>query len=537
MSKNETNDNDMLFLGLDSSTQGLKATLIDTGLNIAYESAVNFDRDLPEFKTEGGAHRAKDGLTVTSPPLMWVAALDLLLTRMKDSGCALDRVSAISGSGQQHGSVWFRNGARQALRGLDARRTLREQLSGCFSVENSPIWMDSSTTDQCRALEAALGGPQAVADLTGSRAYERFTGNQIAKIFQTRRAAYDATERIALVSSFIASLLIGDYAPIDASDGSGMNLMDLRRKAWAPAALEQTAAGLAGRLGPIVPSHAVAGPIHPFHVERFGFNPTCLVIAFSGDNPNSLAGLRLQKTGDIAISLGTSDTVFGSLSEPRPSGSEGHIFANPVDPDAYMAMICLKNGSLTREYVRDLCAENSWKVYAQLMEKTMPGNGGNIGFYIRDPEITPPILKTGVYRFDPTGKPVSSFAPANEVRAVLEGQFLSLRLHGERLGIRPHTILATGGASVDRTVLRVIADVFGVSVYTAQKSDSASLGAAYRARHGWVCAGSKAFVAFAEVMQAAPPFQIAMQPDNAANDVYTRMLPRYAELEQRVCAG
>ena len=41
-----------------------------------------------------------------------------------------------------------------------------------------------STTKQCRQLEKALGGPQAVADLTGSVAYERFTGNQIAKIAQ-----------------------------------------------------------------------------------------------------------------------------------------------------------------------------------------------------------------------------------------------------------------------------------------------------------------------------------------------------------------
>lgn len=36
--------------------------------------------------------------------------------------------------------------------------------------------MDSSTTKYCTALEAALGGPQRVASITGSRAYERFTG-------------------------------------------------------------------------------------------------------------------------------------------------------------------------------------------------------------------------------------------------------------------------------------------------------------------------------------------------------------------------
>lgn len=45
-------------------------------------------------------------------------------------------------------------------------------LQGCFSVSNSPIWMDSSTASQCRALEKAVGGAQHLASVTGSRAYE-----------------------------------------------------------------------------------------------------------------------------------------------------------------------------------------------------------------------------------------------------------------------------------------------------------------------------------------------------------------------------
>lgn len=43
--------------------------------------------------------------------------------------------------------------------------------------------------------------------------------------------------------------------------------------------------------------------------------------------------------GDVAISLGTSDTVFLWLSgKPTPS-LEGHVFCNPVDPEAYMALL------------------------------------------------------------------------------------------------------------------------------------------------------------------------------------------------------
>lgn len=107
-----------------------------------------------------------------------------------------------------------------------------------FAIKDSPIWMDSSTSEQCCKLEQAVGGPQELADITGSKAYERFTGNQIAKIYHKKQAAYDECERISLVSSFLASLSIGDYAPIDYSDGSGMNLMNIYTKSWDPVCLE-----------------------------------------------------------------------------------------------------------------------------------------------------------------------------------------------------------------------------------------------------------------------------------------------------------
>ena len=83
-----------------------------------------------------------------------------------------------------------------------------------------------------------MGGALALAQLTGSRAYERFTGPQIRKVWQDSPAVYADTERVSLVSSLGASLLLGDYAAIDASDAAGMNLMDLRTRAWSDAALE-----------------------------------------------------------------------------------------------------------------------------------------------------------------------------------------------------------------------------------------------------------------------------------------------------------
>lgn len=61
--------------------------------------------------------------------------------------------------------------------------------------------MDSSTTNECRILEAIAGDPKKLAEITGSRAYERFSGPQIAKIARTRPEAYSNTE-VYLVKKF-----------------------------------------------------------------------------------------------------------------------------------------------------------------------------------------------------------------------------------------------------------------------------------------------------------------------------------------------
>lgn len=523
-----------LFLGLDSSTQGLKAVAIDAALGVKAEASVVYDTDLPAYQTSGGVHRHPGGLAVTAPPQMWAEALELLFMRMAADKFPFGAVVAVSGSGQQHGSVYLKKGARHLLRKLDPARPLAEQVKGLFSVDASPVWMDSSTTRECQNLEKALGGPQKVADLTGSRAYERFTGNQIAKIAKTRRAGYTKTERIALVSSYVASLIAGDYAPIDVSDGSGMNLMDIRARDWAPRALAACAPRLKTKLGPLAPSHAAIGKVGKYCAKRYGFAPECLVIAFSGDNPNSVAGLRLEKSGDIAISLGTSDTMFASLSEPRPSATEGHIFASPVDPAGYMALLCYKNGSLTREFIRDHFAGGTWEQFNSLLASNQPGNNGRIGFYYREPEITPPVLKPGFRRFDVCGNPVSHFNPPEEVRAVVEGQFLSMLLHGANIGIKPVRILATGGASKNEAIIRIMADVFGVPVFTGEIANSAALGAAYRALHGWLCSGKGSFVPFAKAVKGPSQFKQAAVPDKDAHAIYSGMLARYAGLEKRI---
>ena len=519
-----------LFLGIDLSTQSMKAVVVNNSKQVVIEALVNFDADIPEYETSGGVHHDKDGLTVTSPTIMWVRALDLLMQKLQSAGTDFSTIAAVSGSGQQHGTVYLKQGTEKKFAVLDPRKPMVNQLGGIFAVNDSPVWMDSSTSAECCSLEEHMGGAQALANITGSRAYERFSGNQIAKIFKTNRNGYEATDRIALVSSFMAALFACHYAPIDFSDGSGMNLMNIRTREWDKSALNHTAPALARRLGEPRASYGAAGNVGGYFVKRYGFDPSCLVVNFSGDNPCSLAGLRLEEPGDVAISMGTSDTMFGALSEPRPSATEGHIFASPIDPSGYMAMICYKNGSLTREDIRNRCASSGWAEFSAMLEQTQPGNAGKIGFYFKEPEITPSIPAAQYRRFEAGNTETKTFAPQEDVRAVIEGQFLSMKLHSANLGIKPRKILATGGGSRNTAILKVMSQIFGVAVFVGDVPDSAAVGAAYRALHGYECLRQGRFVAFSEAIAGAPAFKKVFEEKE--HPVYTHMLLRYNELEK-----
>lgn len=217
----------------------MKATVLDTNLNIIASETVHFDSELPHYKTKDGVYRDPSGTgRIVSPTLMWVEALDLILEKFVKAKLDFGKIVAISGSGQQHGSVYWKKGSSATLASLNPEKPLLTQFGEAFATKESPIWMDSSTTVECREIEKVVGGALQLSQLTGSRAYERFTGPQIRKIYKTLPDVYHDTERISLVSSFMSSILIGSYASIDETDGSGMNLVDIRQRVWSKIALE-----------------------------------------------------------------------------------------------------------------------------------------------------------------------------------------------------------------------------------------------------------------------------------------------------------
>lgn len=466
-----------LFLGLDSSTQSLSAVLIEseTGKIRAQES-VSFGQDLPDYGMESGFRAGSSEGEVYSDPLMWLDALDLVLSKLQNSGAPLGEVVALSGSGQQHGSVYLKDSFAGAVESLVSNQSLADQLAPSLSREKSPIWMDSSTSRQCREIAAGVGGSEEVRRRSGSIAIERFTGPQIRKFSQESPEAYRATTTIHLVSSFMASVLAGRPVAIDTGDGAGMNLMNLASQDWDPDLIAATASELSAKLPPIAPASTVAGPVASYFVEKYGFNAECQVVLWSGDNPCSLVGMGAAQPGKIVISLGTSDTLFAAMPRPvtDPRGF-GHVFGNPLG--GYMSLICFRNGSLAREAVRNRF-QLSWDDFDLAgLARSVPGNRGRVILPFVEDEITPRVSSKDFLAVGWENEPSAE----EWVRGVLEGQFLNMKCHSDWLGVETEEILLTGGASENDGIAQIAADIFGKKVRRLSVAGSAALGAAMRA--------------------------------------------------------
>ena len=506
-----------LVLGLDSSTQSLSAVILDTekGVVVANHS-VNFGESLSHYNQPHGYDEAGARGEIHSNPLMWLEALDLLLAQMLSENIDFSQIKAVSGSGQQHGSVYLKANFNEALEGLTAQSDLKTQLTNCLSRLSSPIWMDSSTSKECAEIAHAVGGNEIVCSKSGSVAVERFTGPQIRKFAKTDPDSYAGTGTIHLVSSFFASILAGKTVAIDHGDGAGMNLMNLSHLDWDQDLLSATAEGLAEKLPPCAPSDSKSGPINHYFVEKYGFSPSCETIIWSGDNPSSLIGMGAASPGKVVISLGTSDTLFAAMPAPRtdPDGF-GHVFGNPAG--GYMSLICFKNGSLAREAIKEKYGL-SWDSFEKdALSQTPAGNNGAMMLPFYEPEITPAIDTEG-----PVFSSEHHYSSDEAVRAVLESQFLNMRTHSDWLGVSPSRIFITGGASENDGIAQVIANIFGVPVDRLDVPGSATIGAGMRA-----ALGLGEDLDELESKFSQPKKGRTLEPDPTACHIYNEVLPKY----------
>lgn len=505
-----------LYLGFDLSTQQLKGLVVDSSLRKVHEAKFDFDADSQGFNVKKGVLVNEAEHEVFAPVAMWLQAIDTLLTRLKDDGLEFARIKGISGSGMQHGSVFWTANAEQLLTQLQPEKTLQSQLDGAFAHPFSPNWQDASTQKECDEFDAILGNESQLADATGSKAHHRFTGPQILRFQRKYPDKYLKTHRITLVSSWLATMFLGKFAPFDISDVCGMNLWDIKAGKWNEKLLALTAGpsgveSLQKKLGDVPEDGGIhLGSISSYFVKRYGFSSNATIIASTGDNPSTILALPLR-SNDAMVSLGTSTTFLMSTSEYKPDPAT-HFFNSPTTAGLYMFMLCYKNGGLAREKVRDAINsaspnaqdKNSWETFDKHLLSTPPfaqanpSEPLNLGLYFPRPEIIPNLpVGEWHYSYDPQTDKLDRTngvpqAPIQDARIIVESQFLSLRLRSRELVSspapslppQPRRIYLVGGGSRNRAIAKVAGQVLGGSegVFKLDVGENAcALGAAYKA--------------------------------------------------------
>lgn len=450
-----TFEKENLYLGFDLSTQQLKVIVTNEWLQAVKTYHVEFDNVYKEkYHIKKGVRSNPTTGEILSPVHMWLEAIDYVFGQMKQDGFPFNQVRGMSGSGMQHGSIYWSKAAGEKLLSMVSSATLSEALDGAFAWDLSPNWQDHSTGQQIKDFEKVAGGPDGLALRTGSRAHYRFTGLQIRKLAVSSESnVYKQTERISLVSSFLASVLLGQITTIEEADACGMNVYNIAESAYDEELLA-VAAGvhpeldgasekesqsgveeLKRKLGEINPvSYESLGKISPYFVEKYGFPKDANIYSFTGDNLATIISLPLNQN-DVLVSLGTSTTVLLVTENYSPS-SQYHLFKHPTMKNAYMGMICYCNGALARENVRNDLNEkyhvdhDSWEKFNELLDKSQDFDK-KLGIYFPLGEIVPNAaaqFKRCLLTPEGEVKEVEEWPIENDVTSIVESQTISCRM-------------------------------------------------------------------------------------------------------------
>jgi len=454
-----------IFAGIDSSTQGTKLLVIDyDSEEVVYNDSVNYDTDLPNYRTKNGVVQNLGEGVSESEPAMWIEALEVLFDRLKSSDIPQQNIKAISVSGQQHGLV-----------ALDA--------NGNLTRKNSKLWNDFSTQEECDLLTEAVGGGDSMIAEVGNSQRPGYTASKIYHFVRNEPEAYAKTTTLFLVHNYINWYLTGakngGVRVMEPGDTSGMALWNPKTKQWSRKVVDAIASDLVNKLPEVKPSNESIGFIGQNIVERFGFNPNCKVDAGSGDNMYGAIGTGNIEPGIVTISLGTSGTAY-TFMEDVFIDPLGEIPAFCDSTGNHLPLVCVSN--LANGYNEILKQYNlTHQEFNGPIQLTKPGNNGRVLIPWYEGERTPDVPQASPLYF---GFGLGDFKKEILARAVLEGHILNLYDGFKRLPVKVNEIRLTGGLAKSEAWRQTIADIFEAETVPVE-GEGAALGSALHAAWVW----------------------------------------------------
>ena len=480
-----------LFLGIDLSTTGAKALIIDEQGRVVSSATTPLSLSTP-----------RDLWSEQEPREWWQATANSI--RQALAGSSGKEIAAIGLTGQMHGLVV-----------LDQEgEVLRPAI----------LWNDQRCGAECDEIRARVGRERLI-QITGNDALTGFTAPKILWLERNEPEVYRRIRHVLLPKDYIRYKLTGALA-MDKADGSGTMLFDLAKRTWSPEILNALNYS-ADWFPPTFEGHETTSEVNAETAELTGLSPGTPVVAGGGDQAAQATGVGVVRPGTIAVTLGTSGVVFAATESPliEPQGRL-HAFCHAVAGRWHLMGVMLSAaGSL--QWYRDRLACN--RSFAELVDEAASVPAGSDGLL-----FLPYLSGERTPHPDPFARAAwigltARHGQAHLTRAVLEGVAFGLKDIFELMkgvGLGPiEQIRVSGGGAKSLLWRQILADILEAELVTVNTTEGAAYGAALLAGVG---AGAWPDVDAACAQTIVVNDRVSPQPENTGR--YRALYQQYKNL-------
>ena len=495
------------YLGIDIGTSGTKSLLIDAAGNPIAEATATYPLATP-----------KPLWTEQNPDDWWNATKSTVIAVVKKARVKSHEVRAIGLSGQMHGSVF-----------LNARgKVIRPAL----------LWNDQRTSAECDEITQRAGGRDALIRMVANPALTGFTAPKLLWLRNHEPKNYDSLRYLLLPKDEIRRRLTGELAT-DASDASGMLLLDVCKRKWSTELLGKLDIDPA-ILARVYESEEVTGTLRSDIAAELGLSTDCKVVAGAGDCAAGAVGNGIVRQGILTASLGTSGVVFCHSDTPQyDAAGRLHTFCHAVHGKWHMMGVTLSAAGSLQWFASQLCSElmkkkgiDPYEVLNQEADQVAAGSEGLFFLPYLAGERTPHADANARGCF--VGL-TNKHGRGHLARSVMEGVGYSLRESLEiiqALDVPVKEIRLSGGGAKSALWKQILADSFGQKVCTINAEQGPAFGVALLAAvgNGEFKNIEEACKATISVVEKVAPRKPAQKKYDAAFPVYQRL---YQSLKDR----
>ncbi len=434
------------FLGIDTSTTGSKALLVDdTGAVLGTASSPHtLSAPRPLWSEQ-------------DPQEWWEAVSTSIRSVLHQAGAGAEAVAAVGLTGQMHGLVL-----------LDASgKVLRPAI----------LWNDQRTAAQCDEMRKRIGQSRLI-QITGNDALPGFTAPKILWVAQNEPEIYAKARHVLLPKDYIRYRLTGKYA-MDKADGAGTILFDLKRRNWSPEVLAELGID-PGWMPPTFEGPEVTGTVNAAAAAATGLKAGTPVVAGGGDQAAQAVGVGAVEAGIIALTLGTSGVVFASTPEAwiEPEGRL-HAFCHAV-PSMWHFMGVMLSAAGSLQWLHDTLAPEMG--FDELIREAEAIPAGSEGL-----QFLPYLSGERTPHPDPLARAAwvgltLRHGRGHMTRAVLEGVAFGLKDCFElikRAGLGEiRQVRISGGGARSGLWREILASAFEAELVTVNATEGAAYGAA-----------------------------------------------------------